>query len=166
MDLEEGRKGGSPPKYTFSVFPGVCCCFLDGRIRESLNVGGKEVTRIKPMVSPDRLVRPIDRCSGYVRLCIGRIKVEELSKAMLKAIFRDSHADIDVIEEDNFFILQYKTHLPICISKKDGRFYSWHEGLEQEARIIWEILRKYGYIENPRRIKITKKKKIFEEEIK
>lgn len=106
---------------------------------------------------PEIQVTPIDRCSGYIRLCIGRVKTEELSKKMLKAMFKDSHADIDVIEDENYFILQYKTHAPLCISKSDGKFYSWNEKMEQEARIIWEILRKYGYIENPKRIKIRKK---------
>ena len=103
-------------------------------------------------------VQPINRTSSYLSFCYGRVLTEELNKTLLKEIFKASNANIDVIEDEDSFILQYKDHKPLMISKKDGKFYSWHEGMEQEARIIWEILRKYGYIENPHRKKISKKK--------
>jgi hypothetical protein len=88
---------------------------------------------------------------------------ERLSKTVLKKVFQDSNADIDIIEEDDSFILQYKNQKPISINKTDGKFYSWHEGLSQQARIIWEILRKNGYIENPHRKCLYKKESLWKE---
>lgn len=96
-------------------------------------------------------VQPINKNSRGLQFCYGRVMTENLSKTVLKKVFLDSHADIDIIEEDDCFILQYKNSKPLSISKKDGKFYSWHEGLSQQARIVWEILRKNGYIENPHR---------------
>jgi hypothetical protein len=97
------------------------------------------------------VVQPIDRTRRYTAYCYGRIKTEDLSKNKLKEIFQKSNADIDIIEDDEYFILQYKNHKVLRISKKNGKFYSKHPKMNQEARIVWEILRKNGYIENPYR---------------
>ena len=96
-------------------------------------------------------VQPIDRDKERTRYCFGRVIVEDLSKQVLKEIFNEANAEIDVIEDEQFYNLQYKNHKVLKISKKDGLFYSKHMGMNQEARIIWEILRKNGFINNPHR---------------
>lgn len=108
-------------------------------------------------------VQPINKNSRGLQFCYGRVMTENLSKTILKKIFLDSHADIDIIEEDDSFILQYKNQKSLSISKKDGKFYSCHEGLSQQARILWEILRKNGYIENPHRKCLYKKTSLWKE---
>lgn len=108
----------------------------------------KNLVEITP---PLNLVRPIDRNKTRIRYCYGRVRTEKLNKRILKQIFRDSNSNIDVIEDEDYFNLQYKNHKILKISKKDGFFYSKYECLSQEARIVWEILRKNGFIENPHR---------------
>lgn len=138
---------------------------ISGKKREeTLNVGDEEkLVSFKSRREFPIEVQPIDRTSKYLSFCYGRIKTEELSKSLLKEIFKSSNANIDVIEDDDCFLLQYKNNKPLVISKRDGKFYSWHDGLEQQARIVWEILRKYGYVENPHRKKFSKKKNLFSE---
>lgn len=102
------------------------------------------------------VVQPIDRNKSRTRYCYGKVKVEQLSKQVLKKIFKESNSDIDVFNEEEYFSLQYKNHRILKISKKNGLFYSKHKEMNQEARIIWEILRKNGFIENPYRRVINK----------
>jgi hypothetical protein len=96
-------------------------------------------------------IQPIDKKKRCTAFCYGRIKTEELSKSLLKEIFMVNHANIDVLEDDDYFLLQYKNHKILRISKRDGFFYSQDSTMTQEARIIWEILKKEGHIENPHR---------------
>ena len=124
---------------------------------ESINVSFK-TRKVYPLE-----VQPINKNSRGLQFCYGRIMIENLSKAVLKKVFLDSHADIDIIEEDDSFILQYKNQKPLSINKRDGKFYSWHEGLSQQARIVWEILRKNGYIETPHRKCLYKKESLWKE---
>jgi hypothetical protein len=102
-------------------------------------------------------VQPINKERRCTYFCYGRVMTEKLTKTTLKQVFRVSNADIDVIEEDDSFVLQYKTQKPLSINKRDGKFYSYSDGMNQQARIIWEILRKHGYIEDPHRQYIYKR---------
>jgi len=103
-----------------------------------------------------QFVQPIDRNKARTRYCYGRVKVEKLTKQILKEIFKESNSDVDIVAEDDYFNLQYKNHKALKISRRDGLFYSKHEKMSQEARIVWEILRKNGFIENPHRRVINK----------
>jgi hypothetical protein len=97
-------------------------------------------------------VQPINKERRCTYFCYGRIMIEKLTKKTLKDIFISCNADIDVIEEPDSYVCQYKTKPPISINKVDGKFYSYsNEEMNQQARIIWEILRKHGYIEDPHR---------------
>lgn len=88
---------------------------------------------------------------------------EKLTKKTLKDIFISNNADIDVIEEPDSYVCQYKTQPPIAINKIDGKFYSYSDGMSQQARILWEILRKSGYVENPHRKYISKRNNMWKE---
>jgi hypothetical protein len=154
MKGKEGKRlieGWSHPEH----FSKTSSSAKDDSRDESLNIS------FKPSKAYPLEVQPINKNARGLQFCQGRIMTENLSKTILKKIFRDSHADIDIIEEDDSFILQYKNQKSISISKKDGKFYSCHEGLSQQARILWEILRKNGYIENPHRKCLYKKKDMW-----
>jgi len=145
-------EGWSHPEYFSKTSSSENCSSQD----ESINVSFKPRTEYIE-------VQPINKNARGLQFCYGRVMVEKLSKTILRKIFQESNADIDIIEEDDSYIIQYKNQKPLSISKKDGKFYSWHEGLSQQARIIWEILRKNGYIENPHRKCLYKKEHMWKE---
>jgi hypothetical protein len=128
--------------------------FTPNRLEETKK--DKNSGKLKDSINVLKVVRPIDRGRDRIRYCLGRIKTEDLSKDILKRIFKEVKADIDVIEDDDYFILQYKNHSVLRISKKNSLFYSESGEENQEARIIWETLRKFGHVENPHRRVIRK----------
>jgi hypothetical protein len=146
-------EGWSHPEY----FSKTSSSEKDTSRDESINVSLKSRT-LYPFE-----VQPINKNSRGLQFCYGRVITENLSKTTLKKVFQESNADIDIIEEDDSYILQYKNQKPISINKKDGKFYSCYEGLSQQARIIWEILRKNGYIESPHRKCLYKKEHMWKE---
>jgi hypothetical protein len=156
LDSKEGKRlieGWSHPEHFYKTSSSE----KDNSRDESLTVS------FKARKEYSLEVQPINKNNRGLQFCYGRVMTEKLSKATLKKVFQESNADIDIIEEDDSFILQYKNQKPISISKKDGKFYSWHDGLSQQARIIWEILRKNGYIENPHRKCIYKKSSMWKD---
>lgn len=148
-------EGWSHPEYFSKTSSSENCSSKDESLNVSVSTKSKKVYPFE--------VQPINKNSRGLQFCYGRVMTENLSKITLKKVFQESNADIDIIEEDDSYILQYKNQKPISISKKDGRFYSCYEGLSQQARIIWEILRKNGYIESPHRKCLYKKEHMWKE---
>lgn len=144
-ECKEGRLDESQARSLAEIFTRESHTSFDFKKNGSLKVSIK-AKRPFPFE-----VQPINKARDRMSFCYGRIKTEELTKKKLKDVFIESNADIDIIEDDDSYILQYKTQPPISINKKDGKFYSYSEGMSQTARIIWEILKKNGYIENPNR---------------
>jgi len=158
LDNKEGKEisiTGSPVK----ILESKSTPSLNSSWDESLN----PIVEFKPRKEYSIEVQPINKERKCTYFCYGRIMTEKLTKAVLKQVFQDSHADIDVIEEDDAFILQYKNQKPLSINKRDGKFYSYSDGMNQQARIIWEILRKHGYIENPQRKYFYQKQSMWNE---
>lgn len=158
MDSKEGKRisiTGSPVK----ILESNSTSNSESSSDESLNL----TMKFKPRREYPIEVQPINKERRCTYFCYGRVITEKLTKGVLKQIFQDSHADIDIIEEDDAFILQYKNQKPISLSKQDGKFYSYSDGMNQQARIIWEILRKHGYVENPQRKYFYHKESMWKE---
>jgi hypothetical protein len=154
MEGKEGKQRqytGSPVKILERLPSSNSTLSLDKSLNDSPEIGFKARKEYPLEVQPINKER---RCTYF---CFGRIMTEKLTKKTLKDIFISCNADIDVIEEPDSYVCQYKTRPPIAINKVDGKFYSYSDDMNQQARIIWEILRKHGYIEDPHRQYIYKR---------
>lgn len=154
MDHKEGKKDNHEARSLAEISESNLQARTDSLKNDAMKVSFKS-KREFPYA-----IQPINKTRDRMSFCYGRIKTEELTKKKLKDAFIESNADIDVIEDDDSYILQYKTQPPISINKVDGKFYSYSEGMSQTARIIWEILKKNGYIQDPHRTWVRRKKEI------